>query len=778
MHCRDAGTHGPRHCMPRPYRMLGVLVTLVLGACSGGAQTTSLGGNTPPVANAGPDQVVFEGITVNLSGAASDADGDPLSYQWTQTGGPSVSVSGDTSRAASFVAPDVAAFTPQNLTFDFEVNDGQATSANSIIVIVEENVPPTANAGPDQTVGSAATVQLDGSGSSDPNLGGPLAYRWTQLSGPAVALSDSTAERPTFAAPVVTGAPITLEFALEVDDGPFSDTDNVLIIISGAAGTATVSGRVNYQFVPPNANCAGLNFAGTISRPIRHATLQLLDSATGTVLASGMSNDAGEYTLVGLETNRNVRLRVRAELKQAGAPGWDVEVRDNTGSTTQALPSRPLYVMDGPEFNTGLTGATHNLTARTGWSASGYTANRAAAPFAILDAIYSGMRLVLAQDPGVAFPALDVFWSVNNTPVDGLIEDGEIGTSFYTSNPDGGAPNPSLFLLGDAANDTEEFDDHVVVHEWSHYFEDNFSRSDSIGGPHSLGDALDARLAFGEGFATALAAMALGEPLYCDTQEPGTPAGFGIDAENGGFGPQGWFNEISVVTLLYDLWDDDVDETDTGSLGFAPIYETLVGPQTSTPAFTTIFSFAAELKPMLAAPGQTLLDSQLARENIEAAGIDIWADNETNDAGNRDVLPVYTPVLADGSATHICTNSDFDGAERSGNKLAEHRYLQLNVPAGGSYQVVVQTTTPTPPTSDPNDRDQSDPDIYIHQDGLIVAWGNSGASNLESFETQSALQLNVDYAVYLEEWRFSDEQGTPPSFPQQVCYDVSFTAAP
>jgi hypothetical protein len=750
----------------------------LVGACSGGAQTVSLGGNTPPVSNAGPDQVVFEGTTVQLSGGANDADGDPLTYQWTQTGGPTVTISGATARAASFVAPDVVAGTPQNLTFDFEVNDGQVSSSNSIIVIVEENVAPIANAGPDQTVGSTSAVQLDGSGSSDPNLGGTLAYRWTQVGGTAVTLSDSTVARPTFTAPVVSGAPLTLEFTLEVDDGQFADSDNVVIIVSGAAGTATVSGRVNYQFVPPNSNCAGLNFAGTISRPIRRATVQLLDPGTGAVLASAVSNDAGEYTMVGLETNRDVRLRVRAELKQSGTPGWDVDVRDNTSSTTQALTSRPLYVMDGQIFNTGATGVTHNLIARTGWTAGGYSADRVAAPFAILDAIYSGIRLVLLDDPGVAFPALDAYWSVNNVPVNGLIEDGEIGTSFYTVNPDGGAPNPSLFLLGDAANDTDEFDDHAVVHEWGHYFEDNFSRSDSIGGPHSLGDVLDARLAFGEGFATAVAAMALGDPLYCDTKIPGTAGGFGIDAENGSFGTQGWFNEVSVVTLLYDLWDDDVDQTDTGSLGFAPIYETMVGPQASTTAFTTIFSFAADLKPMLDAQGQSLLDSQLTRVDIQAAGIDRWAGSETNDANNRDVLPVYTPVVADGGTTNICTNSDFDRPQRTGNKLAEHRYLRLTVPTSGTYRVVVQTTTPTPPTPDPGDWDQSDPDIYIQRDGLIVAWGNSGENNLEAFETQSSLQSNADYAAYIQEYRFGPAQAAPTSFPQQVCYDVSFTAVP
>jgi hypothetical protein len=262
---------------------------------------------------------------------------------------------------------------------------------------------------------------------------------------------------------------------------------------------------------------------------------------------------------------------VRAELKKTGSPGWDVEVRDNVlknpdDPNAPRLSNRALYVVQWDSFNTGGSNiADADFVARTGWDGSSYTGTRAAAPLAILDQIYSGIQAIVAERPNEVFLPLDAFWSVNNTLTSELnIDTGELTASFYRPDID------SLFLLGDAGVDTEEFDDHVVMHEWGHYFEDAFSRSDSIGGPHSIGQSLDARLAFGEGFATAMAAMVLEEQQYCDTSAAGSNSGFGISTESENRGLQGWMNEMSVATLIYDLWDTDDDGADNGSIGFGP----------------------------------------------------------------------------------------------------------------------------------------------------------------------------------------------------------------
>jgi hypothetical protein len=93
---------------------------------------------------------------------------------------------------------------------------------------VEDN-PPTASAGPDQTVASGASVSLDGTGSSDPD-GDTLSYAWTQSAEPSVTLNGSGTATPSFTAP--TG-PATLSFNLQVcDTHSACDSDSVTVNVN------------------------------------------------------------------------------------------------------------------------------------------------------------------------------------------------------------------------------------------------------------------------------------------------------------------------------------------------------------------------------------------------------------------------------------------------------------------------------------------------------------------------------------------------------------------
>jgi hypothetical protein len=98
-----------------------------------------------PIANAGTPQTVHPGKLVTLDGSASsDPDNDPLTYQWTQAGGPTVELLNATTATPTFVAPPVSGTVP--LTFRLIVSDGVLSSAPAEVVITVKNGPPVCEA--------------------------------------------------------------------------------------------------------------------------------------------------------------------------------------------------------------------------------------------------------------------------------------------------------------------------------------------------------------------------------------------------------------------------------------------------------------------------------------------------------------------------------------------------------------------------------------------------------------------------------------------------------
>jgi hypothetical protein len=94
------------------------------------------------------------------------------------------------------------------------------------------NLPPVANAGPNQQVPEGQLAQLDGSNSSDPEAL-PLTYLWTQIAGSTATTSDPTATHLLVIVPSVSGNGGILTFQLTVtDSGGLSASSFVNIIIT------------------------------------------------------------------------------------------------------------------------------------------------------------------------------------------------------------------------------------------------------------------------------------------------------------------------------------------------------------------------------------------------------------------------------------------------------------------------------------------------------------------------------------------------------------------
>lgn len=520
-----------------------------------------------------------------------------------------------------------------------------------------------------------------------------------------------------------------------------------------SGNSITLSGIISYERVPHTAS-SGLDYSATYSTAARGVTVELIDSRTRTVLASTTtrtsasgSEPAGFYSFQAPD-NTAVSILARAELARTGSPSWLFQIRDNTHAGA-------LYAIEGNAICTGADDETRNLLAPSGWTGNAYnTATRSAGPFAILDTIYDGVEKITAIEPAINLPPLTLYWSIHNTTTNGNPALGQIGTSFFDGT--------SIYLLGAENNDTDEYDAHVIAHEWGHYIEHHFSRSDSPGGAHFDGDRLDMRVAFSEGFSTAFAAMVLDDAIYRDSLSTFQAFGFDFNIEYEVPINPGWYSEQSVQEIIYDLIDDVADGSDNISLGFAPVWASLLA-QGNNPALTSIFSFIAELK--AANSGQTIeIDALVNSQNIASTNIDAYGSGETNNANDTSgiVLPAYVPVNADGTPQQFCVTDRFYSGSNRANIIGARRLLRFSITTQGNYQFSVSSS---------NNDTATDPDIILYQVGEIA----SAESYNPGVETLNMTMMQPgEYILEFYDWNLFFAAGNPSA--RTRCFDVTITA--
>ena len=248
--------------------------------------------NDPPVANAGADQNVDEGVQVVLNGSgSSDPDGSISAWHWTQTAGTPVDLSNHTTAHPGFTSPFVAP-DGETLIFELTVTDAQGLDSTDtcIVNVVWVNDPPAANAGADQNVEEGDQVILDSSNSIDTD-GSIVAWKWIQTGGIPVLLNNAETMQPEFSAPSVgpDGASLTFELTvtdaqglkstdfcivnvLWVNDPPAADAGTDQSVTSGesvaldGSGSTDPDGNISsYQWIQTSGTQVVLNDPSSMS---------------------------------------------------------------------------------------------------------------------------------------------------------------------------------------------------------------------------------------------------------------------------------------------------------------------------------------------------------------------------------------------------------------------------------------------------------------------------------------------------------------------------------
>ena len=135
----DPTAVNPTFTAPGDPGMLTFTLSIIdsLGLASAPDAVTITVNNQPPVADAGPDQVVSMLTLVTLNGSfSSDPDDDlPLSYLWVQTSGPTVTLNDPTAATPTFAAPS----SPAILTFTLTITDslGLTSVVDQVTITVQ-----------------------------------------------------------------------------------------------------------------------------------------------------------------------------------------------------------------------------------------------------------------------------------------------------------------------------------------------------------------------------------------------------------------------------------------------------------------------------------------------------------------------------------------------------------------------------------------------------------------------------------------------------------------
>ena len=281
-------------------------VTLQVSDSDGGTDTDNVTvtvepDTEPPVADAVTTQTTATNKTIGFNGSGSGDNARIVGYQWdfgdgTTAAGPEVSHTYDD---------------PGDYNVTLTVTDSASYETTANVSIAIENVPPTADAGPDLETTAGTPVTLDGSDSTAGDAHDTLSYGWDLD-------EDSTYEKSRATAEQIFRDEGTYNVTLRVDDGDGGvDTDTTTVTVENALPVADAGSD---RTVPVNETVA---FDGSTSSDPDGDTLTYewdLDG-DGAFDESG-SNASHTYTANGTYT---VTLRV-----DDGDGGIDTDTIDVT----------------------------------------------------------------------------------------------------------------------------------------------------------------------------------------------------------------------------------------------------------------------------------------------------------------------------------------------------------------------------------------------------------------------------------------------------------------
>ncbi len=439
------------------------------------------------------------------------------------------------------------------------------------------------------------------------------------------------------------------------------------------ANPITVAATAQYYYRPISTT-AGLS-GNPVARGIAHAEVVVTNSS-GTVIQCSKTDAAGG---ISFQINKTAGAYTIIVNSRAFNSALKASVLTDPSSNAVYAISK-AFSLTGSEV-TPLAAGTFYAFARIAESA-----NMEGAAFHILYNLHLSNDYIRTQIGDASFVAekVSAFWKQGFNP--GAYVGVASGLSFYLQG------QRELYILGGMSGntktqDTDHFDDSVIIHEYGHFLEDVYSRSTSPGGSHNGNFIIDPRLAWSEGWANFLQGAVITPSVPSrgsfyidtigysgDTSETGETGSmaikFDLSVSGAATGPdkvsvagEGTFRELSVSRLLYKV-------ITTTSIPFSAMWtaftDTVNGVKAPGNIFTNVGMFNKYLN--LGVPGgqTTSWNNLLANEQQNKTTLD-YADP---------VLPSVTCAKYPRALSPVA-DEVYSGAEPRSNKLRSNDFYQF-----------------------------------------------------------------------------------------------------
>lgn len=521
--------------------------------------------------------------------------------------------------------------------------------------------------------------------------------------------------------------------------------------VTSYSPSITVTATAKY-FYRPTAFVAGMSAWVLSGNPVQGniaAAEVVVTNSAGAVVQCASTDDVGaiSFTLP----------------KQAGS--YTISVRSRAynsllkASVLDDINANQPYKISG---SINLSGGETNASAGTitAYARKSESAAIEGGAFSILRALYDTNKYIRTQtsQPSWVAEKVSVYWRAGFNPY-AYFGYPDSPLSFYLMG------KRQLFILGGLNGDvntadTDHFDNTVVIHEYGHFLEDVYSKSNSPGGSHNGNMLLDPRLAWSEGWAYFLqgAVQGLNKSIdtggYCnDTVETNgvcTQKVFLQHDQNGGTASydavsvagEGTFREVSVIRTLYKAMQTTVSSSYPfgAAISFNDIWNVFSGTSTGFASTNVHFRSSGKFFNLLSAvvagypAGNQAAWTSILNNERQPNTTAYYADTLTAAASCAKFPKALTPAVDQSVGSYVLSN-----------KLRSDHFYQYYYTGAANTFLTIDYTQGTGTTIDLDLNIYKETYSYFEQQAEL-AWGQSNNSvAVRSIRANPAIESGQEY---------------------------------